>query len=63
MKYGGFPSVEEGSGTVKKIVWGGPVKKLSPKCIILGTSGVIWVALGIFWSDFSDLRLQNQSVL
>ena len=27
-------------------VWGGPVKKICPKCMILGTSEVIWGDLG-----------------
>ena len=33
------------------------------KSMHLGTSGVIWVDLSTFWSDFSDFRMQNQSVL
>ena len=48
-----------GEGTVKKNVWRGPKKKIYPKCMILGTSGVIWGGLGTFWSDFI---MQNHSV-
>ena len=42
---------------------GEAVKKIYPKCMILGTSGVIWGDSGTFWSDFSDLRMQNHRVL
>ena len=38
---------------------GEAVKKIYPKCMILGTSGVIWGDLGTFWSD---LEMQNHSV-
>ena len=42
-----------------KIVWRGQVKKIIPKYIILGTSGVNWGDLGMFWSDF---RMRNYSL-
>ena len=42
-----------------KIVWRGQVKKIIPKYIVLGTSGVNWGDLGMFWSDF---RMQNYSL-
>ena len=42
-----------------KIVLQGQVKKIIPKYIILGTSGVNWGDLGMFWSDF---RMRNYSL-
>ena len=42
-----------------KIVWRGHVKKIIPKYMILGTSGVNWGDLGMFWSDF---RMRNYSL-
>ena len=42
-----------------KIVWRGHVKKIIPKYMILGTSGVNWGDLGTFWSDF---RMRNYSL-
>ena len=48
--------------TVKKNSTVRPSKKICPKCMLLGTSGVIWGYLGTFWSDFSDFRMQNHSV-
>ena len=62
-KGGGVPQFGERRGTVKKHCLVSPSKKICPKCILLGTSGVIWGDLGTFWSDFSDFRLQSQSVL
>ena len=35
------------------------IEKKCDKCMILGTSGVIWGDLETFWSDF---RMQNQTV-
>ena len=60
---GAFPRFGEGGGTVKKKFLARPSKKMCPKCMLLGTSGVIWGDLGTFWSDFSDFRMQNHSVL
>ena len=42
-----------------KIVLRGQVKKIIPKYMILGTSGVNWGDLGMFWSDF---RMRNYSL-
>ena len=42
-----------------KIVWQGQVKKIIPKYMILGTSGVNWGDLGTFWSDF---RMRSYSL-
>ena len=60
---GGFPRFGEGRGTMKKNVLVRPCKKICPKCMLLGASGVIWGDLRMFWSDFSDFRMQNHSVL
>ena len=60
---GGIPWFGEGGGTVKKNCLARPSKKICPKCMLLGTSGVIWGDLRTFWSDFSDFRMQNHSVL
>ena len=61
----GFPRFGEGRGTVKKTVLARPSKKICPMqiCMLLGTSGVIWGDLRTFWTDFSDFRMQNHSVL
>ena len=53
----------EGGGTVKKNCLARPSKKICPKCMLLGTSGVVWGDLRTFWSDFSDFRMQNHGVL
>ena len=58
----GNPSVWEGGGTVKKNCLARPSKKICPKCMLLGASGVIWSDLGTFWSDFRDFRMQNHTV-
>ena len=42
-----------------KIVLRGQVKKIIPKYMILGTSGVSWGDLGTLWSDF---RMPNYSL-
>ena len=62
---GGSPRFVEGRGTVKKTVLARPCKKKCPMqiCMLLGTSGVIWGDLRTCWSDFSDFRMQNHSVL
>ena len=60
---GSFLWFGEGSGTEKKNCLARPSKKTYPKCMLLGTSGVIWGDLGTFWSDFNDFRMQNHSVL
>ena len=49
--------------TVKKNCTVRPSKKICPKCMLLGASGMIWGDLGTFSSDFSDFRMQNHSVL
>ena len=62
---GGFPRFGEwmmrGSkvegDSEEKLFWRGPVRKICPKCMLLGTSGVIWGVLGTFWSDLSDFRM------
>ena len=59
----GFPRFGEGNGTVKKICLARPSKKICPKFMLLGTSGVILGNFRTFWSDFSDLIMQNHSVL
>ena len=41
----------------------GDRKKIYPKCMLLGTFGVIWGDLATFLSDFNDFRMQNHSVL
>ena len=60
---GAFPRFGEGygggGGTIMKKVLARPSKKMCPKCMLLGTSGVIWGDLGTFWRDF---RMQNHSV-
>ena len=38
--------------------WRGLVKKICPKHMIFGASGVILGDLGTFWNDFSDFRMQ-----
>ena len=48
--------------TAKKNCLARPSKKC-PKCMLLGTSGVILGDLGTFWSDFRDFIMQNHSVL
>ena len=49
-----------GRGQWRKVAWrGGLLKKICPKYIILGISGVNWGDLGTSWSDF---RMQNHSV-
>jgi len=48
-----------GGGQRRKTVLAISSKKICPKCIFLGTSGVIWGDLRTFWSDFSDFRMQN----
>ena len=60
---GAFSRFGEGGGTVKTKFLARPIKKMCPKCMLLGTSGVIWGDLRTFWSDFSDFRMQNHSVL
>ena len=60
---GGFPRSGEWKGTVKKNCFGEASNKIGPKWMLLGTSGVIWGDLRTFWSDFSDFRMQNHSVL
>ena len=57
---GAHPRFGKEGGTVKKKFLARPSKKMCPKCMLLGTSGVIWGDLG---SDFSDFRMQNHSVL
>ena len=52
----------EGGGTVKKKCFARFSEKICPKCMLLGTSGVIWGDFGKFWSDFSDFSMQNHSV-
>ena len=59
----GVPLVGEDRGTVKKNCLARPSKKIYPKCMLLGTSGVIWGDLRTLWSDFSDFRMQNHCVL
>ena len=49
---GGFPWFGEGGGTGKKNCLSRLSKKISPKCMFLGTSDVIWNNLGTVWSDF-----------
>ena len=41
-----------GGGQRRKTVLAISSKKICPKCIFLGTSGVIWGDLRTFWSDF-----------
>ena len=60
---GGFLPFGEVRGTVKKTCLARPSKKICPQCMLLGTSCVIWGDLGPFWSDFSDLRIQNHCVI
>ena len=50
------PSVWGGVGQSRKIVWLRPSKKICQKCMLSGTSGVVWGDLWTFWSDF---RMQN----
>ena len=52
-----------GDGTAKKNYLARPSKKLCLKCMLLGTSGVIWDDLGTSWSGISGFRMQNHSVL
>ena len=60
---GGFHRFGKGDSE-EKLFLARPSKKICPKCTLLGTSGgVIWGDLRTFWSDFSDFRMQNQSVL
>jgi len=47
-----------GGGQRRKTVLAISSKKICPKCIFLGTSGVIWGDLRTFWSDLSDFRMQ-----
>ena len=61
LKYGWVPSVW-GGGQWRNIVWR-PSKKICPKCMLLGISGVIWGDFGTFSSDFSDFRVQKHCVL
>ena len=61
LKYGWVPLVW-GGGQWRNIVWQ-PSKKICHKCMLLGTSGVIWGDLGTFLIDFSDFRMQIYSVL
>ena len=60
---GGGPRFVEGVETVKKKCLARPSKKICPKCMLLGTSGVIWCDLWTFWSDFRDFRMQKNNVL
>ena len=56
---GGFPQFRQGSGTVKKVVLRGQVRRLFPKSMILGTYGVIWGVLGTFWTDFRHIHYSS----
>ena len=47
---------------MKKTCLARPSKKICSKCMLLGTSLVIWSDLGTLWSDFRDFRMQNHSV-
>ena len=53
---GNLPQIR--GGEWRKIVWRGPVMKICPKYMILGTFGVIWNDLRTLWSD---IRMQNHS--
>ena len=48
-----------GGDSEEKLYGEAQKKKICPKCMILGTSSVIWGGLGTFWSDFI---MQNHSV-
>ena len=61
--WGGSLGFGREGGQWRKTVLARPSKKICPKCMLLGTSGVIWGDLRTFWSDFSDFRMQNHSVL
>ena len=60
---GGFLQFGVGGGTVRKNCFARPSKKIFPKCMLLGTSGMIWGDLETCWSDFRDFRMQNRCVI
>ena len=47
---------------MKKICLSRSSKKICPKRMILGTSGVIRGEMWTLWNDFRDFRMQNHSV-